>query len=197
MVEVEIVTCRKIKVTDDHLFMTSEGWKCPKDFVCLKTLLATKPVRTLPSVYMRKTVYVPVFSVTSIPSIRIADITTESEHHSFITATGFCVHNSSMGKQAIGVPATNYLTRPETKMQILQYPQHPIVSTFSSQLLHYDEVPSGQNAVVAIGVFGGYNQEDSIIINQGALDRGLFRSDAYSLFKDGEKYNGTTDRDVF
>jgi DNA-directed RNA polymerase II subunit RPB2 len=82
-------------------------------------------------------------------------------------------------------------------MQILHYPQQPIVSTFSSQLLNYDELPSGQNAVVAIGVFTGYNQEDSIIVNRGALDMGLFRSTVYNTFKDSEKYGGTTDRDVF
>ena len=56
--------------------------------------------------------FVPVGFVRPVPTIRIADITTYSSHHSFITASGFCVHNSSMGKQAVGVTCTNYLTRP-------------------------------------------------------------------------------------
>jgi len=181
---------RQIKVTDDHPFMTSRGWKCPREFQLNEILIVNEPVLDV----IEKDI---VKSIMPIPSILVSDITVENNDHSFITASGFCLHNCSMGKQAVGVTAINYITRPETKMQILHYPQRPIVSTFASQLLGYDDLPCGQNCVVAVGVYTGYNQEDSIIVNQAAIDRGMFRSTIYNLFKDTEKYGGTTDKDVF
>lgn len=180
----------RIKVTDDHLFMTDKGWLAPKNFV-RNTKLA------LSHDYGPWFVFTPVQSVIPIDSILIADITTKSESHCFITASGFGLHNSSMGKQAIGPPATNYQTRPETKMQVLSYPQRPIVSTFAASLLGQDSLPPMCNVRVGIGVYTGYNQEDSVIGNKASFDRGLFRSTAFQSFKDCEKAGGTTDRDVF
>jgi DNA-directed RNA polymerase II subunit RPB2 len=51
------------------------------------------------------------------------------------------------------------------------------------------DMPSGYNIVVAIMTYGGYNQEDSVMINRAALDRGLFRSIFYRTYKDEEKKN--------
>ena len=50
-----------------------------------------------------------------------------------------------------------------------------------------NELPNGLNAVVAIASYSGYNQEDSVIMNQSAIDRGLFRSTFYRSYKEGEK----------
>ena len=55
------------------------------------------------------------------------------------------------------------------------------------EYLHFKELPSGFNVIVAIGCFTGYNQEDSIIFNQSAIDRGLFRSVFYRCYNDEEK----------
>ena len=44
------------------------------------------------------------------------------------------------------------------------------------EFLHFNKLPTGVNAIVAVACFTGYNQEDSIIMNQGSIDRGLFRS---------------------
>ncbi len=107
------------------------------------------------------------------------------------------MYQSAMGKQAIGVPATNYFNRTDTKMQLLYYPQKPLVTTHLASLLQHDEMPAGQNVRVMIGCFTGYNQEDSVIMNQASVDRGLFRSTVFTLFRDSEKHGGTTDRDVF
>jgi DNA-directed RNA polymerase II subunit RPB2 len=52
-----------------------------------------------------------------------------------------------------------------------------------------EKMLSGQNIIVAIMTYSGYNQEDSIMINRGALDRGLFRSIFYRTYKDEEKKN--------
>ena len=52
------------------------------------------------------------------------------------------------------------------------------------EFLAFRKLPAGQNAVTAIACYSGYNQEDSVIMNQGAIDRGLFRSLFYRSYQD-------------
>lgn len=96
-------------------------------------------------------------------------------------------YQSAMGKQAIGIPMTNFNHRYDTFTHILYYPQKPIVKTKMMKYFNSDELPSGINVIVAIASYGGYNQEDSVIINQSAIDRGLFNSTFYRTYKDEEK----------
>ena len=74
-------------------------------------------------------------------------------------------YGSCMSKQAVGMFALNFQERMDTLSNILYYPQKPLVATEAMRYLNYDELPSGQNAIVAIACYGGYNQEDSIIMN--------------------------------
>jgi DNA-directed RNA polymerase II subunit RPB2 len=96
-------------------------------------------------------------------------------------------YQSAMGKQAIGVYATNFNLRFDTMAHILYYPQKPLVITHASQYLRFKELPSGQNAIVAVACYSGYNQEDSIILNQSSIDRGFMRSVFYRTYADEEK----------
>lgn len=98
----------------------------------------------------------------------------------------------AMGKQAIGIYATNFRKRMDTLGHILHYPQKELVSTRSSKYVNTHILPAGQNVIAAIACYTGYNQEDSLIINQSALDRGLFTSSFYRTHKDEEKKNQST-----
>ncbi|CAM9151953.1 unnamed protein product [Chrysoparadoxa australica] len=96
-------------------------------------------------------------------------------------------YQSAMGKQAMGIYASNYQLRMDTLGHILHYPMKPLVCTRAMEHLHFRELPSGVNVVVAIMCYSGYNQEDSLIMNQGAIDRGMFRSTYYKTITDQEK----------
>lgn len=99
-------------------------------------------------------------------------------------------YQSAMGKQAMGIYLTNYQMRMDTMANILMYPQKPLATTHSMQYLKFRELPAGQNAIVAILCYSGYNQEDSVIMSQSAIDRGLFRSLYYRTYMDMEKKTG-------
>mmetsp|Transcript_6668 Transcript_6668/g.15353 ORF Transcript_6668/g.15353 Transcript_6668/m.15353 type:complete len:840 (+) Transcript_6668:991-3510(+) len=85
-------------------------------------------------------------------------------------------YQAAMGKQAIGINVSNYDFRMDTMCHILYYPQKPLVCTKSMEFTKFKDYPNGINAIVAIACHGGYNQEDSIIMSQDSIDRGLFRS---------------------
>ena len=98
-------------------------------------------------------------------------------------------YQSAMGKQAMGMYALNYRERFDAMAHVLCYPQIPLVSPFISKFYGSEKMPSGQNIVVAIMTYTGYNQEDSIMINKAFLQRGGFRSIFYRTYKDEEKKN--------
>lgn len=76
--------------------------------------------------------------------------------------------------QSLGIYAANYLVRLDTDVSILHYPQKPLVRSFVYDTL--EVYPAGQNVVVAIMPFEGYNMEDAVVLNKGSVDRGMGRS---------------------
>ncbi|POR36323.1 DNA-directed RNA polymerase subunit beta [Tolypocladium paradoxum] len=106
-------------------------------------------------------------------------------------------YQSAMGKQAMGFFLTNYSRRMDTMSNILYYPQKPLATTRSMEFLKFRELPAGQNAIVAISCYSGYNQEDSVIMNQSSIDRGLFRSLFFRSYSDQEKKVGLNYTEVF
>ena len=79
-------------------------------------------------------------------------------------------------KQSLGFYAANYHIRLDMDTNLLHYPQFPLVKTKLHDVTNYDEHPAGQNMVVAIMCFDGYNMEDGVILNKSSVERGLARS---------------------
>lgn len=107
-------------------------------------------------------------------------------------------YQSAMGKQAIGLYATNFKTRLDTLSHVLNYPQQPLVKTNMSTLLNLSNMPCGTNVIVAIATYTGYNQEDSIILNRSSVQRGLFTSTFYRTLKEQCNKNlSTGEEEIF
>lgn len=98
-------------------------------------------------------------------------------------------YQSSMGKQAMGIYSLNFRQRFDAMAHVLCYPEKPMVSSYMSRTFGSESLPAGQNVIVAIMTYTGYNQEDSNMINRAALDRGRFRSIFYRTYKDEERKN--------
>ena len=82
-------------------------------------------------------------------------------------------------KQALGLYASNFAVRMDMDVNLLHYPHVPVVKTIMHDMCHYDKHPAGQNIVVAVMSYKGYNMEDAIILNKASIDRGLGRSTYY------------------
>jgi DNA-directed RNA polymerase subunit B' len=70
---------------------------------------------------------------------------------------------------------------------MMHYPQIPIVKTKYNKIFGLDNKAAGQNFVVAIMPFYGYNISDAIVINKAAIDRGLGRTAYYRTYEGEER----------
>ncbi|MGC9072152.1 MAG: DNA-directed RNA polymerase subunit B [Acidilobus sp.] len=105
-------------------------------------------------------------------------------------------YQAAMAKQALGLYALNYQLRMDSHAYLLHYPQKPIVQTRSMDLIGYNDRPSGQNFVVAIMSFMGYNMEDALIMNKTSVDYGLGRAHFFRVYtaQENEYPGGLSDR---
>nr|QBH67447.1 DNA-directed RNA polymerase subunit beta [Ustilago esculenta] len=113
-----------------------------------------------------------------------------------INQRAYFTGNCAMGKQAQGAIAYNQLLRIDTLLYLMLYPQEPMVKTRTIELIGYDKLPAGQNAMVAVMSFSGYDIEDALLLNKASLDRGFGRSQTMKKSSTViRKYpNGTHDR---
>ncbi|MBX5326448.1 MAG: DNA-directed RNA polymerase subunit B [Candidatus Bathyarchaeia archaeon] len=133
-------------------------------------------------------------------ALSLAEVTPEHTHAEIATYTilGICAstipypeHNQSprnsyeaaMAKQALGIYATNSIHRVDSRSHILHYPQIPLIQTKPMEIIGYKHRPSGQNCLVAVLSFEGYNMEDALIFNKASVERGLGRSTFYRIYE--------------
>jgi DNA-directed RNA polymerase beta subunit len=138
----------------------------------------------------------PIVSIEEIDIPLISDITVNSENHSFIAGNNFLSSNCAQGKQAMGIYATNYNERMDKTSYILNTPMRPLTDTRIMNIIKLDEIPSGCNVIVAIMTHTGYNQEDSLLLNKGSIDRGLFQITLYHTEKDEDKQQINGDEEI-
>ncbi len=106
----------------------------------------------------------------------LCGLTTSLVPFSNMAPSSRIIIGSKNQKQALGFYAANYYLRMDMDANLLHYPQFPIVKTKIHDISDYREHPSGQNMVVAVMCYDGYNMEDGVILNKASVERGLARS---------------------
>ncbi len=109
--------------------------------------------------------------------------------HNPITRSSFSCGQS---KQAVSVYHSNYQMRIDKMGVVLNYGQIPLVKSRYLEYINNEEQPYGVNAVVAIMCYTGYNVEDAILINEGSILRGMFRTSYYSMYEAREESSKVT-----
>ena len=100
-------------------------------------------------------------------------------------------YGAKMIGQSLGFYLSNFLVRTDTKSNMLLYPQVPLITSDTFDIFNLDKHPSGQNVVIALLCYEGYNMEDAIIFNKGSIERGLGRSFFFRTYTTEEtRYGG-------
>jgi DNA-directed RNA polymerase beta subunit len=99
----------------------------------------------------------------------------------------------SQSKQAVSMYHTNFQVRMDKSAIVLNAGQTPIVKTRYLDYINHEENPYGTNTMVAIMCYTGYNVEDAVLINEGSLKRGLFRTTYYSTYQSHEESTKNAD----
>ena len=102
----------------------------------------------------------------------------------------------SQSRQSCSLYHTNYQNRMDKTAVVLNNPQIPLLKSRYYKHLHNEENNYGENVIVAIMCLNGYNVEDAILVNQAALDRGLFRTTYYTSYQAHEEREVMGDNDV-
>ena len=103
----------------------------------------------------------------------------------------------AMSKQSLGLYASSLNIRMDSRAHLLYYPQAPLVQTRPYRILKFSKRPCGQNFVVAVATYYGYNMGDGVVINRNAVDRALARSVFYKTYETEERRYPGGQKDKF
>ena len=90
-------------------------------------------------------------------------------------------------RQAVSVYHSNFQMRMDKMGVVLNYGQTPLVKSRYLEYINHEEQPYGVNTIVAIMSYTGYNVEDAILINEGSVKRGIFRTTYYTTYESREE----------
>jgi DNA-directed RNA polymerase subunit B len=113
----------------------------------------------------------------------VAGVLPYPEHNSSPRITMAC----AMAKQSLGTYMSNFNLRYDTRSYVMYYPQAPMVQTSIYKALNLSEKAAGQNCVVALTSYHGYNMADAIVVNKSAVDRGLVRTAMFKTYEAEER----------
>ncbi len=100
-------------------------------------------------------------------------------------------YEAGMAKQALGIFAANFHHRLDTRGHLLHYPQIPLTNTQAMEIIGFNKRPAGQNFIIAMMSYRGFNIEDALILNQASIERSLGRSTFFRTYEGEErKYPG-------
>ena len=99
-------------------------------------------------------------------------------------------------KQAVSLYSSNFFTRIDKMGVVLNAGQIPLIKSRYLQYINNEEHPYGENVIVAIMVYGGYNVEDSILFNEGSVNRGMFRTTYYNMYESREESSKIGENDI-
>jgi len=105
-------------------------------------------------------------------------------------------YQCAQAKQAMGMYVTSFQERMDKTAYVLNYPTRPLVDTRIMNMIQLNKIPSGTNVIVAIMTHTGYNQEDSLLINKGSIDRGMALVTVYHTEKDEDKQKINGDEEI-
>jgi len=109
------------------------------------------------------------------PLVMLGLVTSLIPYSDFIQSARLIIGSRNL-KQSVGLYTANYPVRMDMDVSLMHYPQTPLVRTMMHDLSEYDSHPAGQNIVVAVMSYKGYNMEDAVILNKGSIERGFGRS---------------------
>lgn len=93
-------------------------------------------------------------------------------------------YQAGMLKQAISCPATNLNQRfDQNYAYSLWYPQKPMADTIVCESRKINDWPMGENLMIAIASYEGLSQEDAIVRNMAAVERGSGRITVQKVYK--------------
>ena len=178
----DLLTTSKIKESVlEYIDPEEQGW----------SLIATKPkdiVDTSDNIYKYTHCEIHPSTIFGV----LASCIPFPEHNQSPRNTYQC----AQGKQAMGVYVTNYENRMDKTAYVLNYPMRPLVDTRIMNMIQLNKIPSGTQVIVAIMTHTGYNQEDSLLINKGSIDRGMALVTVYHTEKDEDKQKINGDEEI-
>ncbi|MFH1257155.1 MAG: DNA-directed RNA polymerase subunit B [Candidatus Diapherotrites archaeon] len=187
-----VVESGKPKLTKEHVKAIEDGklsWQDLVDKGLIEYLDAEEEENTL--IALNEEQLTKEHTHMEIDEIGILSVITSMVPYLEHNMAGKVLHGVKMFKQAQGIMGINYNLRTDTEEYLLYYPESALVTTKTIELLEQDKRPNMQNFVVAIMPFYGSNILDAVVINKGAVDRGLGRSAYFRVYECAEtRYPG-------